>query len=81
MRAGPSESGRIIISVRRKFGGAVLRNRARRRIRAVCRELAPRIRAGQLVMVSLGDHARRAGYRELRIDIISAFSTLGLIDP
>ena len=80
MRAGRSESGRILISVRKKFGGAVLRNRVRRRLRAVCRELGPRIRPGHLVLISLGDHARRAGYRALRSDLVSAFRTLGLID-
>jgi ribonuclease P protein component len=69
-----------LISVRKRFGGAVVRNRARRRLRALCRELNPQRHPGQLLLVSIRDHARGRGYRDLRIDLISAFKSLGLLD-
>ena len=80
MRAVRSGSGRIIFSVRRRFGGAVARNRARRRLRAICRELIPGGRPGWLVLVSLGDRAGKAAYQELWNDLASAFATLSLIE-
>ncbi len=39
-------SGRVAFVAGRRVGGAVLRNRARRVLRAAWRELAPRVREG-----------------------------------
>lgn len=70
---------RTIISVRRRFGGAVARNRVRRRLRAICRELAPEGLPGRLLMISVGDRSGNAGFSGLRADLASAFKSLGLL--
>lgn len=79
VRAGNSSEDRIIISVRKRFGKAVARNRARRRIRAICREMAPHRGTGHLVIISVGDGSAAAGFRDLRRDLIAAFGKLGLL--
>lgn len=78
VRLGCAEEGRVLISVRRKFGGAVLRNRARRRIRAVCRGLGVGKEPRRVILISVGDHASGAGYGEFRADLVSAFGYLGV---
>ena len=49
------EENRVGITVSKKLGGAVVRNRARRRLREVCRLNAPALREGwDLVIVARG---------------------------
>ncbi|MCE2438213.1 MAG: ribonuclease P protein component [Candidatus Latescibacteria bacterium] len=79
VRACRSTEDRIFISVRKRFGKAVARNRARRRIRAVCREMAPHRSTGHLVIISVGDGSAAAGFRDLRSEIFAAFGKLGLL--
>ncbi|MDE2888698.1 MAG: ribonuclease P protein component [Gemmatimonadota bacterium] len=79
VRACKSAEDRIFISVRKRFGKAVARNRARRRIRVICRELAPHRSTGHLVIISVGDGSAVAGFRDLRSDIFAAFGRLGLL--
>ncbi|MDE2999854.1 MAG: ribonuclease P protein component [Gemmatimonadota bacterium] len=79
VRACESTEERIIISVRKRFGKAVARNRARRRIRAICREMEPHGSTGHLVIISVGDGSAAAGFRDLRSDIVVAFGKLGLL--
>ena len=79
VRAGKSTEERIILSVRKRYGKAVARNRARRRIRAICREMEPHRSTGHLVIISVGDGSAAAGFRDLRSDIVAAFEKLGLL--
>jgi len=79
VRLGCGGEGRLLISVRRKFGGAVLRNRTRRRIRSICRDLGVERASGQMILISVGDHASGAGYGKFRADLVSAFDCLGVI--
>ena len=79
VRVSKSAEDRIFISVRKRFGKAVARNRARRRIRAICREVAPYRVMGHMVIVSVGDGSASAGFRDLRTDLIFAFGNLGLL--
>ena len=81
VRVGMSEPGRTLISVRKKYGGAVMRNRARRRLRAICREFGMDCPQGYLLMISLRDEARGAQYHQLRSDLFTALGGLGLLDP
>ena len=78
VRACKSAEDRIFISVRKRFGKAVARNLARRRIRAICMEMVPHGRTGHMVFISVGDGSACAGFRDLRADLISAFGNLGL---
>ena len=81
VRGLPASESCTLISVRKRFGSAVLRNRARRRIRAICREAFPEGLSDTLLMISLADRASVAGYQGLRADLFAAFEALGLQDP
>ena len=50
----------------RRVGGAVVRNRVRRRLREICRLHRPQVLSGWLVVVSAKSAAAAAGYEELR---------------
>lgn len=80
VRIGTSEMDLTLISVRKKFGNAVRRNRIRRQVRALCSELLPSGHPRHLVLISIGDHARGVSYTELRVELHLAFQKLGLID-
>ncbi len=63
---GPDGAGpRFAYALGRRTGGAVVRNRLRRRMRAVIREIGPTLPAGAYV-VSAGPQACGLGYEELR---------------
>lgn len=81
VRVMQSELEQTLISVRRKFGGAVDRNRARRRIRTICTEFLPGGHPGQILLISLSDGSAGAGFQALRSDARAAFAHLGLLDP
>jgi len=80
VRSGESLFPNVMISIRKRFGGAVLRNKARRRIRAICRDILPNGSHGQLLLISIADGASRTCFNDLRNDLTSAFSHLGLLD-
>ncbi len=69
LRAVRNDVGRTRVgfSTGRRLGGAVVRNRIRRRLRAIVRELSPRIEAGWDVLIVARPGAVGAGYRELVI--------------
>lgn len=81
VRIGPSDTPDLLISIRRRYGPAVARNRARRRIRAICRELLADRNVGALMLVSVGDRSAAAGYQALRQDLCDAFRAFGLTSP
>ena len=80
VRIGTSEMDLTLISIRKKFGNAVRRNRVRRQVHAVCSELIPLGHPHCLVLISIGDHACGVSYTELRVELHLAFQKLGLID-
>ena len=79
VRMGKSEQDQTLISVRRKFGRAVDRNRIRRQIRSICREFVPQGHPDLLVIISVGDRSRGVSFADLRADLQQAFSSLRLI--
>lgn len=79
VRIGKSEQDRTLISVRRKFGNAVHRNRMRRQIRTICQEFLPQGHPNYLVILSVGDRSRGVSFADLRTDLYQAFSNLRLI--
>ncbi len=81
VRTGPSDLNRTLISVRRAFGGAVRRNRVRRRLKSVLREVVPGGHSGKLLFISVADRAGSATYAQLRDELICALRTLRLIEP
>jgi ribonuclease P protein component len=78
LRAGPDGSTRVGFTVSRKVGGAVARNRARRRLRALADELLPDHAAAGHDYVVIGRAAtvtRR--FAALRQDLETALRRLG----
>jgi ribonuclease P protein component len=80
VRIGNSSLPNLLISVRKRFGGAVSRNQARRRIRAIFRDLLPNGSNGKLILISIADAAGETRFNELRTDLTSALSKFGLLD-
>lgn len=72
--AGPER--RAAYSVGRPVGGAVVRNRVRRRLRALIRDEAPRLAPGAY-LVHAAPAAARAGFDELRAALQEALGELG----
>lgn len=81
MRRGPvtvtfvpgdeGEPVRVAYAVGRRAGGAVQRNRLRRRLRAVISELGGRLRSGAY-LVSAGSEAKFVPFAELRSKLAKA---------
>ena len=71
----PAEPPRVAYAIGRRAGGAVVRNRIRRRLRAIVREVAAQLRPGAyLVGASAG--AASLSYRDLRATVCQALRAL-----
>jgi ribonuclease P protein component len=79
VRMGKSEQDRTLISVRKKFGHAVSRNRIRRQIHNICQEILPQGHPNCLMIIAVGDRSRGVSFSDLRTDLFNAFSDLRLI--
>jgi len=75
----PAECVRLGLTASRKVGGAVERNRARRRLREAARLLLPTLAAPgyDLVLVARGETLRRP-FAALLEDLATALSRLGI---
>ena len=68
---------RFGISVTKKLGGAVVRNRAKRILRAAYRALEPQLKTGYLVVLTPRDNIRSAKTQDITADLTRAFTKLG----
>jgi ribonuclease P protein component len=66
-----------LISIRRKFGNAVKRNLARRRIRTICTAHHWLNRPDSLMLITVSDRAATALFKEYQTDLAAAFEALG----
>jgi len=57
---------RIGIATSKKVGGAVVRNRIRRRLKAIARDIAPQVRLGADVLIGVRPSAATASSEQLR---------------
>ncbi len=75
--AGGSGIPRVGITVSGAVGGAVVRNRLRRRVQGALEELGPRTGAGAQIVLVLRPQAAAASYRALAEDVARALATVG----
>ena len=72
---------RLGISVSKKVGGAVQRNRAKRIIRAGYRPVAPLLKTGFLIVISARTEIAGRKSTEIEKELRSAFSKLQMFRP
>lgn len=73
---GPGSGPRVAYAIGRKVGGAVERNRVRRRLRVICTEASEDLRPGSyLIRVSPG--VAELSFRELRGYVHQALTAMG----
>lgn len=70
------DRSRIALSVGKRIGSAVARNRVKRRLRAMLRDGAPI--AGYDIVVTAREGAAVAAYDELRGDVARCLRSIGL---
>ena len=70
---------RVGISVTKKVGGACVRNRAKRIMRAAYDPLRDRLRTGFLVVISAREAIRGKKAQDVQRDLERAFSTLDML--
>ena len=65
----------------KRLGGAVVRNRVRRRLRDVVRKEQARLRAGFWIVLVARPHAARAGYQELKDEWLRLAERASILAP
>ncbi|MGI9023530.1 MAG: ribonuclease P protein component [Acidimicrobiales bacterium] len=75
VRSETSEPTRVAYTVGRRVGGAVVRNRVRRRLRAATREAGAVLRPGPYLL-GVGPEASRSSYAELRAAVHEALTAV-----
>src|SRR5947208_10747026 len=71
----PAEPPRVAYAVGRRVGGAASRNRVRRRLRAITREVRTLLRPGAC-LISAAPEVARLSYPELRATVSEALAAL-----
>ncbi len=70
---------RIGISIGKKFGNAVERNKAKRRIRAIMRELVPSMRNGNYVIIRPVPVFKQYAFSEAKDELVRLLRKAGLL--
>jgi ribonuclease P protein component len=80
MRANPEKKylNRVGLSVSKKLGGAVARNRAKRLIRAGYDRVKPNIRTGNLIVIGARGAILGKKSTQVAVELETAFRALGL---
>ena len=71
----PAQPPRVAFAIGRKAGGAVVRNRIRRRLRAIVREVEPLLHPGAY-LVGVTAEASSMSYGELKATVCEALGAL-----
>ncbi len=75
------ERTRYAFSTGRRLGGAVVRNRVRRRLREIVRSLLPAVEPGWDVLIVARSGAVSASYAQLREVVARLFVRAGIVRP
>jgi ribonuclease P protein component len=73
------EGARVGFATGRKLGGAVVRNRVRRRLRSIVREIGPRLRSGRDILIVVRPAGATVEQVRLGRSITSALQALGAL--
>ncbi len=71
---------KIAVITGRSVGGAVDRNRVRRRLRAICDKNLPVLKSGFEAILIARTRAKSASFEELSESVVNVFERAGLID-
>ena len=82
-KANPEKQylNRVGLSVSKKLGGAVVRNRAKRIMRAAYDECKPQLKRGFLIVISARGAATRKKSTDVAREMMTAFSALDMLLP
>lgn len=69
MNAGTTSPARFGFIANRQLGGAVVRNRIRRQLKAICADAASEIEDGTEIIIRVFPDSRKASFTELKEDI------------
>ncbi len=70
----------IGIAIQKRYGNAVFRNKAKRKIRSICREFLDIMNDGYIFIINPGDEFRNLSYEESKSDIKSLLQKSGIIN-
>jgi ribonuclease P protein component len=81
LKAEPETETRIGLITSRRVGGAVVRNRVRRRLREIVRALLPQMRRGLHLVIVARASAAKAEFDTLRSDVLSQAQRSAILLP
>ena len=79
LRQGPGASLRLGVIASRRIGGAVVRNRAKRRLREVFRRCRNQLSGAVDVILVARNGVDRAGFREIEAEFLCLAARFGLL--
>ncbi|MDQ6616197.1 MAG: ribonuclease P protein component [Actinomycetota bacterium] len=75
VNGNPAEPPRVAYAIGRKVGNAVERNRIRRQLRSIVRDLAPQLRPG-MYLIGVAPQLAQLRFGELRLTVMRALDAI-----
>ena len=70
---------KIGISMSSRFGNAIIRNKAKRRMRAICNELLPALDEGYFIIVRPGNEFKSVDFDHAKMKVRHVFHKAGIL--
>ena len=81
LKAEPERETRIGLITSRRVGGAVLRNRVRRRLREILRSVRPQLQSGWHIVIVARAAAAKAEFAAIRSDVLFLLERSAILLP